>query len=179
MWQDRAGLIPTPQPSQYHWVWKGFRWINIIYTRAGIVRELTRPLRSKFKMAWLQFSTIQFPNHKLGWKVCSAQFGAHWGQVIRSVRSIQFIQFPSQALPELIYAIWDGFLATIIFNRNSSHLICIVQKLGMSDTLSWFYLWTRFVAAEDTLQHFLTLDLVDRGPLNSSEFFPLIQAWTW
>ena len=48
--------------------------------RAGRVRELTRPSRSKFKMVWHQFGTAQFSSHQFVWKVCSAQF-RHGNQV--------------------------------------------------------------------------------------------------
>ena len=44
--------------------------------RAGTVRELTRFSRSKFKMVWHQFSTVQFPSHQFVWEVRSVQFRA-------------------------------------------------------------------------------------------------------
>ena len=49
-----------------------------VATRAGRVRELMRSFRSKFKMVWQQFSTVQFPGHQFVRKVRSVQFGT-WG----------------------------------------------------------------------------------------------------
>ena len=45
----------------------------MLNTKAGTVRELTRSSRSKFKMVWHQFSTVQFPSHQFVWKVRTVQ----------------------------------------------------------------------------------------------------------
>ena len=47
-----------------------------VQSRAGRVRELTRPSHSKFKMIWHQFGTVQFPSHQFVWKVRPVQCGA-------------------------------------------------------------------------------------------------------
>ena len=55
-------------------------------SRAKRVGELTRSLRSKFKMVWHRFSKVQFPSHHFGWKVRPVQFGARWP----NAKSVQF-----------------------------------------------------------------------------------------
>ena len=47
-----------------------------IPVRAGRGRKLTMSSCLKFKIAWHQFSTAQFPRHQFVWKVRSVQFGA-------------------------------------------------------------------------------------------------------
>ena len=66
----RMGLIHGT--SLYNIPWEQ------VGTRAGRVRELTRSSRSKFKMVWHQFSSVQFPSH----------------QFVRKVRSVQFLGSP-------------------------------------------------------------------------------------
>ena len=61
-----------------------------IVTRAGRLRELVRSSRSKFKLVWRQFSTVQFPRHQFVWKVRSVQFGA-----LGPSASVQFVKFSS------------------------------------------------------------------------------------
>ena len=65
--------------------------------RAWRVREFTWSSCSKFKLVWHQFSTGQF-RHQFIWKVRSVQFGT-WSKCLRSG---QFIQFSSRALPALV-----------------------------------------------------------------------------
>ena len=73
-----------------------FRYFNVpknacsCRIRTGRVRELARSSRSKVKMIWHQFSTVQFPNHHFVWKVCSVRF------VVRGPSaSVQFSSFIS------------------------------------------------------------------------------------
>ena len=70
-------------------------------TRAGRVRELTRSSRSKFKMVWHQFSTVQFPCLQLVWKVRSVQFGA-------SSASVQFSSVQARFSPSSLQLFGRG-----------------------------------------------------------------------
>ena len=67
---------------------------RILSTRAGRVRELKRSSRSKFKMVWYQFNTVQFPSHQFVWKVRTVQFRV-WG---RSA-SVQFSSVQARISP--------------------------------------------------------------------------------
>ena len=67
----------------------------MIWSRAGRVRELTRFFRSKFKMVWHQFITVQFPSHQFDWKARSAQFGASGPSAAVQFSSVQAWMGPS------------------------------------------------------------------------------------
>ena len=54
----KGGVAPSPPPPPVPSRMAKRRWLIII--RAGRVRELMTSSRSKFKMAWHQFSTVQF-----------------------------------------------------------------------------------------------------------------------
>ena len=47
----------------------------VVLGRAGRVRVLARSSRSKLKMPWRQFCTVQFPSHQFVLGVRSVQFG--------------------------------------------------------------------------------------------------------
>ena len=82
-----------------------FRSVQFIPLSSRTLPALTRidpadlqdfHFRSKFKLVWHQFSTVQFPRHHFVWKVHSVQFGA-----LGQSASIQFVQFTNSSGPGL------------------------------------------------------------------------------
>ena len=78
--------VKLPQGSQHAW------------SRAGRVRELARS-RSKFKLVWHQFSTVQLSIHHFVWKLHLFSSG-HRGQV-SPFSSFSSVQFSSRTVSAL------------------------------------------------------------------------------
>ena len=97
--------VKLPQGSQHVW------------SRAGRVRELARS-RSKFKLVWHQFSTVQLSIHHFVWKVHLFSSG-HRGQVFSSFSSVQFTNCSG---PD---SDWPGWLGSVRarFSPSSLHLV--------------------------------------------------------
>ena len=83
-------------------------------TTARIVRELTMSSRSKFKMVWHQFSTVQFPIHQFVGKVRSVQFGTR-----RPSTSVQFVHFRSFSSVHELFRPWLGLTWLARFGSTS------------------------------------------------------------
>ena len=74
--------------------------LEVVRSRAGIVRELARSSRSKFKRVWHQFITVQFPRHQFGWKDRSVQFGAPGPSASVQFSSVLSAQFSNSSDPD-------------------------------------------------------------------------------
>ena len=67
--------------------------------RVGRGRRLTWSSRSKFKAVGHQFSTVQFPSHRVCLESSFSSVRGTGAKCLRSVRLVQFSSFSSRTLP--------------------------------------------------------------------------------